>query len=124
MNKAKITTLLILLQAVAALPAIAAAPSTALKPATVHGTVDFVQRRGIIPGTMTPMNYWGVVVHSNGVDYELSSAPGMESAIAPESVTIQGTQVHRGDEVTIDGKANRIRKDFSLLSEIRKVDLN
>jgi hypothetical protein len=124
MKKAKITTLLILLQAAVTLPVIAAEPTTILKPARIHGTVEFVQRRGIVPGTMEPMSYWGAVIHSNGVNYELPTALGIESGVRPESVTIQGTRVHRGDEVTIDGKANRIRNDFGLVSEVRQVEIN
>jgi hypothetical protein len=124
MKKAKLTALLILLQAGSALPALAAAPSTALKPAQIHGTVEFVQRNGVAPGTMESMNYWGVVVRSNGVDYQLPNVAGITSEVRPESVIIQGKQIHRGDEVTIDGKANKLRKDFGLLSDIQSIDIN
>jgi len=124
MKKSKIATLLILLQAAVALPVIAAEPSTILKPARIQGTVEFVQRRGIAPGTMEPMSYWGAVIHSQGVNYELPTALEIESGVRPESVMIQGTRVHLGVVVTIDGKANRIRMDFGLLSEVRQVEIN
>lgn len=124
MMKAKVTTLFVLLQAALALPAMAAAPSTALRPASIHGTVEFVQRRGIAPITMAPMNYWGVIIHASGMDYELPTVIGIEDGAGPRHASIRGTWIRPGDRVTIDGKMSQIREDFGLITDIRKVDLN
>ncbi len=123
MKKMKMTALLILLQAASTLPAIAAAPSTALKPATIRGTVEFVQRKGVAPVTMATMNYWSVVVHGSGMDYELPTVLGIDDGARPELASIQGTRVRPGDQVTIDGSVNRIKKDFGLVSNIRHIEV-
>jgi hypothetical protein len=122
--KSKITTLLVLLQAASALPALAAAPSTAPKLASIHGTVEFVQRSGIAPVTLAPINYWGVIVHASGMDYELPTVIGIEDGTRPRHASIRGTWIRPGDRVSIEGKMNQIREDFGLISDIRKIGLN
>lgn len=124
MKKTKITTLFILLQAIVALPALAAAPSTALKPAKIHGTVEFVQRKGIAPMSLAPMSYWSVIIHASRMDYELPTVIGIEDDTRPRHASIRGTWIRQGDQVTIEGNMNQIREDFGLVSDIRKIELN
>jgi len=90
---------------------------------TIQGTIAFMQRVGITPGSLDEMPYWSVIVQSNGVDYELSHVFGIEYGVRPESTTIAGKTLQAGDRVTIAGKAQRIRKDFSLLSKIGSIEL-
>jgi len=124
MNKARLASLLILFQMAVVHLAAAEGLKSTIGPDRIHGTITFVERKGLAPMTMAPFTYWSVVVHGDGMDYELSHVSGIDSGVSPESVTIQGTVIHPGDEVTIEGKAQRIRKDFGLLSEIGKVDVN
>lgn len=123
MKKTKMTTLLVLLQSMFILPAIAAAPSTALRPAHIQGTVEFVQRKGVAPMTMASMNYWSVIVHGNGMDYELPTVLGIDSGSRPELASIRGKHIRAGDEVTMDGSVNQIRKGFALLSDVRNIEI-
>ncbi|MFL5814710.1 MAG: hypothetical protein ACJ763_14140 [Bdellovibrionia bacterium] len=124
MKKSKVTTLFVLLQAALALPALAASPSTAPKSARIQGTVEFVQRKGIAPITMAPINYWGVIVHASGMDLELPTVIGIEDGRSPRHASIRGTWIRPGDRVTIEGKMSQIREDFGLVSDIDKVALN
>jgi hypothetical protein len=124
MMKAKVTTLFVLLQAALALPAFAAAPSTAPKAVSIQGTVEFVQRKGIAPITMAPINYWGIIVHASGMEVELPTVIGIEDGRSPRYASIRGTWIRPGDRVRIEGKMSQIRDDFGLISEINKVDLN
>jgi hypothetical protein len=89
----------------------------------IHGTIEFVLRVGIAPGTLDTIPYWSVIVQSDGVDYELSHVFRTENGVRPESTTIAGKVLQAGDRVTIKGKAQTIRKNFSLLSKIGGIEL-
>jgi hypothetical protein len=90
---------------------------------TIHGAINFVQRVGIVPGTLDTNSYWSVIVQSDGVDYELSHVFGIENSLRPDSTTIAGKVLQAGDRVTIKGKTQQIRKEFSLLSKIESIEL-
>jgi hypothetical protein len=123
MKMKKMTTLLILLQAASALPALASAPSTAPRQAKIQGTVEFVQRKGIAPMTMASMNYWSVIVHGSGMDYELPTVLGIDSGSRPDLASIRGAHVRPGDEVSVEGKVNPIRKGFAVVSEVSNIEI-
>lgn len=89
----------------------------------VVGTVSFKHRNGIKPMTMMAASYWSVVVHSDGADYELSNVFGVNREGEPTSVKIRGTVIRPGELIAVEGRIQKVRKDFGLLSEIGKINV-
>jgi hypothetical protein len=124
MRNVKLASIGMLIQMAIAFPSMAnGVMSKAAPHQSIQGTVEFVQRQGIAPGTLKPMNYWSVVVQDHGVRYELSHVFGVESGARPESTTLDGAVIHPGDSVALKGSINKISKDFALVSDVDGVDL-
>ena len=123
MKRTLILSLMMLSQMAVALPSNAdsAKPEKNEVLSKIVGTVSFEQRTGIMPMTMISSSYWSVVVHANGMDYVLSQVFGMDRDVQPSSAKIQGTVVHPGEQVVIEGMVQKVRKGFGLLSEIGKI---
>src|ERR1700757_4040431 len=100
MKKVRLASFMMLLQAAVIFPTVAHGMGASHRShQQIQGTVDFVQRKGILPGTMEPMTYWSVVVHGKGVDYELSHVFGMDYGARPQSTSIEGQIIRPGDQV-------------------------
>lgn len=114
-------SLMAVVQMVVALPASAELVKQ-VERGKVAGTVAFEYRTGVAPTTMQPMPYWTVVIHdAAGVAYELAHITGLNREAPPSSTTINGTVVRQGEEVAVEGKIQKLKKDFGLVSDVRKI---
>ncbi|MEK6706980.1 MAG: hypothetical protein AABZ06_14475 [Bdellovibrionota bacterium] len=95
---------------------------------TVIGKVTFEKRTTIVPLSICeqgqicpkPQIYWSVMVHSNGVRYEIDEVFGLGNFKAPEYVELTGVVIKPGCQVALVGRVEPITKDYVIVSDIKQ----
>lgn len=96
----------------------------------VTGEVSFERRATIVPFRLCESEpcarstvYWSVIVHSQGVDYELDQTFNSGEENPPEAIELQGVVLRPGTRVAMDGKVELVARGYAILMDLKKVDI-